>query len=396
MDRGSLPVPPDDALPGGVVDARLPSARPGAAPGFALPALASGHRVLLIDDQKLIGSAVQKMLAGEADIEFRFCQRPDEAEAVATAFRPTVILQDLVLPGVDGLDMVRRFRAVGETRQVPIIVLSAQEEAVVKAQLFEAGANDYLVKLPDRIELIARIRVHSDAYRRLLERDAAFAALERSLADLRREQAKSERLLLNILPAKIVERLKENHETIADSFASATVLFADLCGFTEFSQHVDPQHLVEMLDEIFSTFDHLAAAHGVEKIKTIGDAYMAVAGLPVPRDDHAEAVAAMALGMLEGFRGVMRARSLAMQVRIGIHSGPVVGGVIGRHKFIYDLWGDTVNMASRMESHGEPSRVHVSQATRDLLEGRFRFAERGEIKVKGKGTQTTYFLLGRD
>jgi len=396
MDRGSLPVPPDDALPGGAVDARLPSTRPAAAPGFALPALASGHRVLLIDDQKLIGSAVQKMLAGEADIDFRFCQKPDEAEGVAAAFRPTVILQDLVLPGVDGLDMVRRFREVGETRQVPIIVLSAQQEAVVKAQLFEAGANDYLVKLPDRIELIARIRVHSDAYRRLLERDAAFAALERSLADLRREQAKSERLLLNILPAKIVERLKENHETIADSFTSATVLFADLCGFTEFSQHVDPQHLVEMLDEIFSTFDHLAAAHGVEKIKTIGDAYMAVAGLPVPRDDHAEAVAAMALGMLEGFRGVMRARSLAMQVRIGIHSGPVVGGVIGRHKFIYDLWGDTVNMASRMESHGEPSRVHVSQATRDLLEGRFRFAERGEIKVKGKGTQTTYFLLGRE
>ena len=396
MDRGSLPVPSDDALPGGAVDARAASSRPAAAPGFALPALASGHRVLLIDDQKLIGSAVQKMLAGEADIEFRFCQKPDEAEGVAAAFRPTVILQDLVLPGVDGLDMVRRFREVGETRQVPIIVLSAQEEAVVKAQLFEAGANDYLVKLPDRIELIARIRVHSDAYRRLLERDAAFAALERSLADLRREQAKSERLLLNILPAKIVERLKENHETIADSFASATVLFADLCGFTEFSQHVDPQHLVEMLDEIFSTFDHLAAAHGVEKIKTIGDAYMAVAGLPVPRDDHAEAVAAMALGMLEGFRGVMRARSLAMQVRIGIHSGPVVGGVIGRHKFIYDLWGDTVNMASRMESHGEPSRVHVSQATRDLLEGKFRFAERGEIKVKGKGSQTTYFLLGRE
>jgi len=398
-------VPPeaDAPEPGAVLAGALPASVAAAAAtpvaslrGYSLPAISNRHRVLLVDDQKLIGSAVQKMLAAEDDIDFRFCQKPEEAEGVAATFQPTVILQDLVMPGIDGLDMVRRFRAVDGTRQVPVIVLSAQEEAVVKAQLFEAGANDYLVKLPDRIELVARIRVHSDAYQRLLERDAAFVALEQSLADLKREQAKSERLLLNILPAKIVDRLKEGQGTIADSFPSASVLFADLCGFTEFSQHVDPRHLVGMLDEIFSTFDHLAAAHGVEKIKTIGDAYMAVAGLPVPRDDHAEAIAAMALGMLEGFRGVMQMRGLSMQVRIGIHSGPVVAGVIGRHKFIYDLWGDTVNMASRMESHGEPSRVHVSQATRDLLEGRFRFAERGEIKVKGKGTQTTFFLLGRE
>jgi hypothetical protein len=363
--------------------------------GYALPAVSGRHRVMLVDDQKLIGAAVQKMLVDQEDIDFSFCQKPDEAVALATTFQPTVILQDLVMPGVDGLDMVRRFRTIESTKQVPIIVLSAQEEAVVKAQLFGAGANDYLVKLPDRIELIARIRVHSDAYQRLLERDAAFVALERSLADLQREQAKSERLLLNILPAKIVERLKDSHGIIADSFPAASVLFADLCGFTEFSQHVDPQHLVGMLDEIFSTFDHLAATHGIEKIKTIGDAYMAVAGVPEPRDDHAEAIAAMAMEMLEGFRRVMQQRGLGMHVRIGIHSGPVVAGVIGRHKFIYDLWGDTVNVASRMESHGEPSRVHVSQATHDLLAALFRFAERGPITIKGKGTQTTYFLLGR-
>ena len=355
----------------------------------------SQYRVFLVDDQAMIGEAVRRMLSDHADITFEFCRDADAALDAAVAFKPTVILQDLVMPSIHGLDMVRRFRSASATAQVPVIVLSAREEAVVKAQLFEAGANDYLVKLPDPIELVARIRVHSDAYKRLLERDAAFAALEQSLADLKREQEKSERLLLNILPEKIAERLKNGDASIAESFGCATVLFADLCGFTEFSQHIDARQLVALLDEIFSTFDHLARAHGVEKIKTIGDAYMAVAGLPVPREDHAQAVADMALGMLASFRGVAKARGLSLELRIGIHSGPVAAGVIGRHKFTYDLWGDTVNLASRMESHGEPSRIHVTQATRDLLGESFRFADRGEIQVKGKGTMHTWFLLGR-
>ena len=355
----------------------------------------SQYRGFLVDDQAMIGEAVRRMLSDHADITFEVCRDADAALDAAVAFKPTVILQDLVMPSIHGLDMVRRFRSASATAQVPVIVLSAREEAVVKAQLFEAGANDYLVKLPDPIELVARIRVHSDAYKRLLERDAAFAALEQSLADLKREQEKSERLLLNILPEKIAERLKNGDASIAESFGCATVLFADLCGFTEFSQHIDARQLVALLDEIFSTFDHLARAHGVEKIKTIGDAYMAVAGLPVPREDHALAVADMALGMLAAFRGVAKARGLSLELRIGIHSGPVAAGVIGRHKFTYDLWGDTVNQASRMESHGEPSRIHVTQATRDLLGESFRFADRGEIHVKGKGTMHTSFLLGR-
>ncbi len=353
-----------------------------------------GHRVLLIDDQQMIGEAVRRMLADQADIVYEFCKDAGSALTVATNFQPTVILQDLIMPSIDGLDMVRKFRSVPATASVPVIVLSAREEAVVKAQLFEAGANDYLVKLPDKIELIARIRVHSDAYQRLLERNSAFDALERSLVALKQEQEKSERLLLNILPQKIADRLKNSEATIAESFPAVSVLFADLCGFTHFSQHVDAQHLVSLLDEIFSTFDHLANIHGVEKIKTIGDAYMAVAGVPLARDDHANAVASMAIGMQKAFSELMRDRGLPLEVRIGIHSGPVVAGVIGRHKFAYDLWGDTVNIASRMESHGQPSQIHVSQTTRDLLEGQFHFTDRGEVTIKGKGAMHTFFLLG--
>jgi class 3 adenylate cyclase len=357
------------------------------------PAVAR-HRVLLIDDQRLIGETVRKMLADQADMAYEFCHDPSATTALTLRFRPTVILQDLVMPNVDGLDMVRAFRAAPNTAAVPIIVLSAKEEAVVKAQLFEAGANDYLVKLPDRIELVARIRIHSEAYERLIERNAAYAALEKSLADLEAEKEKSERLLLNILPAEIAERLKNGGGTIADHFDSVSVLFADLAGFTEFSQRAEAGGLVAMLDEVFSAFDALALEHGVEKIKTIGDAYMAVAGLPVRRPDHARAAALMALGMQERMADLAAQRGLGLRLRIGIHSGSVVAGVIGRHKFSYDLWGDTVNTASRMESHGEVGRVHVAQPTRDLLADSFRFTERGEVTVKGMGTMRTYFLDG--
>ena len=353
------------------------------------------HRVLLVDDQAMIGEAVRRLLADQHDVAYEFCRDWTQAVDAAAAFQPTVILQDLIMPGIDGLEMVGHFRRHAATAAVPIIVISAREEPVVKARLLDAGASDYLVKLPDQVELIARIRVHSDGYRRLLERNVAFAQLEQSLAELAREREKSERLLRSILPASIAERLKDGEATIAESYPEVTVLFADMSGFTEFSEHVDPQEVVALLDEIFSTFDHLAHAHGVEKIKTIGDAYMAVAGLPVPRPDHAESMAAMAIGMQEAFRGVTRHRGLALELRVGMHSGPVAAGVIGRQKFTYDLWGDTVNLASRMESQGEPSRIHVSPATRALLGDTFRFADRGEMAIKGRGTLHTFFLLGR-
>jgi len=362
-----------------------PHPRPTTAAGAST---ASVHRVLMVDDQKLVCAFVRNIVAAHPDFLFESCADAAAAIAAADAFRPTVILQDLLMGEIDGLELVRRYRALPATAAVPVIMLSATAEGAVKAHLLESGANDYLVKPPNEVELIARLRVHSEAYLRLLERNAAFAALEE-------EREKSERLLLNILPPAIAEQLKAREGTIAESYPAVTVLFTDLCGFTEFSQHVEARRLVEVLDRIFTLFDYLAADHGIEKIKTIGDAYMAVAGLPEPRADHAEAVADMALDLRDAFSRLMEDLGLDLKVRIGIHSGPVVAGVIGRHKFIYDLWGDTVNIASRMESHGQPSMVHVSQTTRELLEGRYEFADRGEVAVKGKGMMRTSFLLGR-
>lgn len=212
---------------------------------------------------------------------------------------------------------------------------------------------------------------------------------------LREEQEKSEKLLLNILPKAIAERLKQNETTIAEYFPEVTVLFADIVGFTALSAVMNPIDLVELLNKIFSRFDLLCDRHGLEKIKTIGDAYMVVGGLPCPRADHAEAIAQMALDMQTEIARFNANNRKYFSIRVGIHSGPVVAGVIGIKKFIYDLWGDTVNLASRMESHGLSWRIQVSETTYKLLEHKYLFQERGIIDVKGKGGMRTYLLVGK-
>ncbi|MEG5060990.1 adenylate/guanylate cyclase domain-containing protein [Microcoleus sp. A2-C5] len=212
---------------------------------------------------------------------------------------------------------------------------------------------------------------------------------------LREEQEKSEKLLLNILPKTIAERLKKNETTIAEYFPEVTVLFADIVGFTALSAVMNPIELVDLLNQIFSGFDLLCERHGLEKIKTIGDAYMAVGGLPNLRADHAEAIAQMALDMQTEIARFNANNNKYFSIRIGIHSGPVVAGVIGIKKFIYDLWGDTVNIASRMESHGLPWRIQVSETTYKLLEHKYLLQERGTIEVKGKGGMKTYLLVGK-
>ncbi|NJR66823.1 MAG: adenylate/guanylate cyclase domain-containing protein, partial [Leptolyngbyaceae cyanobacterium CRU_2_3] len=212
--------------------------------------------------------------------------------------------------------------------------------------------------------------------------------------ELEREQEKSERLLLNILPEAVARQLKQDQRTIAESFAEVTVLFADIVGFTRISASIPATELVTLLNQIFSTFDDLAERHGLEKIKTIGDAYMVVGGLPIERSDHAEAIAQMALDMQEAIAQFSTQQNQPFSIRIGINTGPVVAGVIGTKKFIYDLWGDTVNVASRMESQGLPGQIQVTSAACDRLRHQFQLEKRGEIEIKGKGIMTTYLLRG--
>lgn len=217
---------------------------------------------------------------------------------------------------------------------------------------------------------------------------------DRALQQVRVERDKSEKLLLNILPKEIAPRLKGDHTTIADSYECASILFADIVNFTPWSAELPPDEMVELLNEIFSYFDSLLDRYGVEKIRTIGDNYMCAAGVPVPRPDHAETLARMALDMKEYIRGRPPRYGKHLNFRIGINSGPLVAGVIGTRKFVYDLWGDPVNVAARMESYSVPGKIQIGFRTYQLIRERFICEPRGILEVKGKGKMATWFLVG--
>lgn len=299
-----------------------------------------------------------------------------------------LVLLDILMPEMDGYAVLEQMKRDPALRGIPVIVISAQDELESVVRGIELGAEDYLPKTFDPVLLRARIDACLEK-KRLRDQEQAF------LREIQAEREKSERLLLNILPAPIAARLKQTSEIIADHFEDVSILFADIVNFTPLAACMPPAEMIQMLNEVFSTLDALVEEHGLEKVKTVGDAYMAVGGLPLPRRDHLEAVADMALDVLACTAHFARCDGELFQVRVGIHTGPVVAGVIGAKKFSYDLWGDTVNVASRMESHGLPGKIQVTQEVYDRLQGAYRFEQRGEIAIKGKGNMTTYWLLGR-
>jgi adenylate cyclase len=270
-------------------------------------------------------------------------------------------------------------------RHVPVIMITGLAETESTIRCIEAGAEDYLPKPFDPVLLRARINscLHKKRWR---DREQKY------LRRIEVETAKFERLLLSILPGPVIGRLNHGETIIADRFDEVSVLFADLVGFTKHSARTTPAALVEYLNRLFSEFDALARELGVEKIKTIGDAYMAVAGLPDPKPDHCTAIANMAFGMIDRLGRVNGHFDWPLQMRIGIHSGPLVAGIIGTHRFIYDVWGDTVNVASRLEAYSLPNRIHVSQDTARHLVGSFALEPRGRIDMQGLGQLETFFM----
>ena len=299
-----------------------------------------------------------------------------------------LVLLDVMMPEMDGYEVLERLHNDDKLRGLPVIMISALDQLDTVVRCIELGAEDYLPKPFNPVVLRARIGACLEK-KRLRDRERAY------IKKLRIEQERSDQLLLNILPRPIANRLKEGQRQIADYFPDVTVLFCDLVGFTQISERLPPAELVAMLNKIFSMFDLLVEKHGLEKIKTIGDEYMIAGGLPMPRKDHAEAVAEMALDMLAVMDRFNAKHNTNVRIRVGLNCGPVTAGVIGTKKFAYDLWGDTVNLASRMESHGIANAIQVTEETYRRLRHRFAFQRRGIIHVKGKGALCTYFLVGR-
>jgi adenylate cyclase len=296
-----------------------------------------------------------------------------------------LILLDILMPVLDGFKTLEKLKADEKLRHIPVVMLTALDEVSSTVRCIEAGAEDYVPKPFNPVILRARITASLEK-KRLRDQERAY------LAEIQAERAKSERLLLNVLPKAIGDRLKAGEHTIFDSVPVATVLFADIVNFTGIAAKLTPAQTVELLNDIFSDFDHLVEVKGVEKVKTVGDCYMVVGGVPLPTPDHAARCAEMALAMFETMETFNRRNQLAWQLRIGMHTGPLVAGIIGSKKFAYDLWGDTVNIASRLESHGEPGRIQVSQATANLLMPFFTMEGRGHIELKNRGQMAAYVL----
>jgi class 3 adenylate cyclase len=341
-------------------------------------------RILVVDDNASNRDVLERRLTREGH-QVASAANGAAALELASAQDFDLILLDLIMPEMNGFEVLRRLKAAEHTRHVPVIVISALDELDSVVRCIEAGAEDYLTKPFNPILLQARIGASLER-KRLRDREQRF------IADLEQEQERSEKLLLNILPQSIVARMRNGETLIADQIAGATILFCDVVGFTALSGKMAPDRTIDFLSRIFSAFDRVAAELGVEKIKTIGDAYMAAAGAPEPQADHADRIATLAPRMLDAVADVAKATQLPLRARIGIHTGQVIAGIIGTHKFVYDVWGDTVNTASRMESHSLPGRIQVSTATREALGDRFKLSRRGIIKVKGKGMMETWFL----
>jgi class 3 adenylate cyclase len=335
-------------------------------------------QILLADDSRPVRSFVTKILKEKGYTVHTFENGKLLLDFLQREKTGDIILLDNQMPEMDGITTLKALKADEELKELPVLFLSAltDKETVVKA--LELGADDYMEKPFNNNEFLARINVH--------------VRIDLLKKRVLQEKEKSDRLLLNTLPKKIVQDLKTWGSTEPETFPEVTVFFSDIVGFTSHSSQLKPGHLISELNDIFTEFDNIMERNHCERIKTIGDAYLAVCGMPQANPDHAKNIVQAAQEILEYVEARNRNSQETWQIRIGIHSGPVVGGIVGIKKYIYDIFGDTINTASRMESNSQPMRINVSRATYELTSHLFAYEDRPPAEVKGKGLMRMYFL----
>jgi adenylate cyclase len=351
-------------------------------------------RILIVDDQNANVLLLERMLQGAGYTSVSSTTHPEQVCELHRQNRYSLILLDLQMPVMDGFQVMAGLKQIETDGYLPVLVITAQPDHKLRA--LQAGARDFVSKPFDLPEVLMRVynmlevRLLNLESKKLYERVAA-------------EQQVSERLLLNVLPQAIVERLKARPaattdgfpEIIADSFPEATILFAGLHDFSRLTENMTATGLVTLLNDVYSGFDTIVQKLGLEKIKIVGESYMIAAGVPQPRPDHAEAIAEAALALQQEIVRHDAPSGETFCLRIGINTGPVVAGVIGKTKFSYDVWGETVNTAWHMETYGAPGRIQVNETTYARLRNKYLFEDRGEFYVKDKGELKTYFLKGR-
>jgi adenylate cyclase len=344
--------------------------------------------ILIVDDNDDNRYTLQLLLESDGRDRIVSASGGNEAIALLGKERFSLVLLDMMMPDLNGDEVLKIIKGDPETRDIPVVMISADSDTDKVSKCIEIGADDYLPKPFNPTILRARVGAAL--------RQGSLRALQSEYVG-KMEQAKkeSETLLRNVLPPEIATRLLKGESNIADHFEDATVLFADVVGFGKLTARMKAFEIVGCLNLLFSEFDQLADDVGVEKIKTIGDNYMAVAGIPRPRSGHARVAAKLALDMITAAERLRSRLPVPFSIRIGLHSGPVMAGVIGTRKFVYDVWGDTVNIAARMEAASQPNRVLTSAATAKMLGSDFTLDGPHNVETKDARALETFFVSRR-
>lgn len=344
------------------------------------------QKILIIEDSPVVQILIDKLLTKQ-NYEVLKANSGEIGIELARKELPDLIFLDIMLPGMDGYETCGKLKDDESTKNIPVIFISMLDSAESKIRGFAAGGVDYIIKPFQPSEVLARVGTH--IHLRQLQYQ-----LEEKNQQLREEKQKTEGLLCHVLPKPIAQELMATGTCKAKLFTETTVCFADIVDFTATSSILSPEVIIYELNEMFTAFDRISLKHNCERMKTMGDAYLFVCGIPDPDPDHAANVARAALEMVEFLGRRNQIAEVSWRIRVGINSGPLVGGVVGTDKYLYDIFGDTVNISSRVEKSAQPMRVNVSSATYERLKDSFRFSNGNTVEMKGKGLQTVYTLIG--